>query len=89
MKLLGVYQISFGKFFFDPLYRFFIVLPLELFAKFCAWFDNTFIDGVVDLFGAIPKWFGAALRPLQGGLIQFYALAMILGVLIFLGILLL
>jgi NADH-quinone oxidoreductase subunit L len=89
MKLLGLYQLSCGKFFFDPLYNLFIVWPLELFANVCAWFDNGFIDGSVDLVGLLPKWLGAALRPLQGGLIQFYALAMILGVLIILGVLLL
>lgn len=89
MKLLGLYQLSFGKFFFDPLYNIFIVWPLELFARACAWFDNGFVDGLVNLVGWLPRWLGAALRPLQGGLIQFYALAMILGILIFLGVLLL
>ncbi|MCC6123733.1 MAG: NADH-quinone oxidoreductase subunit L [Pirellulales bacterium] len=89
MKRLGLYQLSFGKLFFDPLYRLFVVRPLELFAQACAWFDNRFIDGSVNLVGILPKLLGAALRPLQGGLIQFYALAMILGVLIFLGVLLL
>jgi NADH-quinone oxidoreductase subunit L len=89
MKLLGLYQLSFGKLFFDPLYRLFVVVPLELFAQACAWFDDRFIDGAVNLVGFLPRLLGAALRPLQGGLIQFYALAMILGILIFLGVLLL
>jgi NADH-quinone oxidoreductase subunit L len=89
MKLTGLYQLSFGKFFFDPLDNYFIVWPLEIFSNMCAWFDNWFIDGTVNLVGRLPKWFGAALRPLQGGLIQFYALAMILGILIILGVLLL
>jgi NADH-quinone oxidoreductase subunit L len=89
MKVVGAYQISAGKFFFDPLYNFFVVWPLELFATACAWFDNGFIDGAVNSIGRLPKWFGASLRPLQGGLIQFYALAMIFGILIFLGVLLL
>jgi NADH-quinone oxidoreductase subunit L len=89
MKVVGAYQISAGKFFFDPLYNFFIVWPLELFARACAWFDNGLIDGAVNFVGRLPKWFGASLRPLQGGLIQFYALAMIFGILIFLGVLLL
>jgi hypothetical protein len=31
----------------------------------------------------------SALRPVQGGLVQFYALAMVLGVLVLIGILLL
>jgi NADH-quinone oxidoreductase subunit L len=89
MKLFGIYQLSFGKLFFDPLYYYFIVWPLELFARLCAWFDDVLIDGLVNTVGLLPKGLGAILRPLQGGLIQFYALAMILGVLIFLGALLL
>ena len=89
MKAIGLYQLSFGKLFFDPLYDWLIVMPLDMFARICGWFDNHGIDGVVDAIGQIPRWLGAVLRPSQGGLIPFYALAMVLGVLIFLGALLL
>jgi NADH-quinone oxidoreductase subunit L len=89
MKLLGLYQLSFRKFYFDELYWWFIVRPLELLAVACAWFDRLFIDGSVNAVGSLPKWLGAAMRPLQGGLVQFYALAMILGILILLGAILL
>jgi NADH-quinone oxidoreductase subunit L len=53
-----------------------------------AWFDSTIIDGLVDSIGSAPKRFGATLRPLQNGLVQFYALAMMLGLLILMGALL-
>jgi NADH-quinone oxidoreductase subunit L len=89
MKALGLYQLSYGKMFFDPLYSLFVVHPLKILAILCAWFDNRFIDGLVNLIGSLPKWFADSLRPLQGGLIQFYALAMILGLTILLGLLLL
>ena len=46
------------------------------------------IDGLVNLIGAVPAVFGAMLRPLQGGLVQFYALAMVLGLLALIGALL-
>jgi NADH-quinone oxidoreductase subunit L len=82
LDLVGLYRLSYGKFFFDPLYFALIVWPLEMFARFCAWFDRNAIDFLVDFIGYLPKLIGALLRPLQGGLIQFYALAMILGVLV-------
>jgi NADH-quinone oxidoreductase subunit L len=89
MKFVGAYQLSFGKFFFDPLYRVFLVLPLELLAKLLAWFDNRVLDGGINLLGDVPKGLGASLRPIQGGLLQFYALAMIFALLILMGALLL
>jgi hypothetical protein len=47
------------------------------------------VDALVDAVGAVPRAIGATLRPLQGGLVQFYAVLMILGVLALLGALLL
>jgi NADH-quinone oxidoreductase subunit L len=32
----------------------------------------------------VPRFFGFLLRPIQNGLVQFYALAMVLGVAVFL-----
>ena len=37
----------------------------------------------------MPLWIGAALRRVQLGLVQFYALAMVLGILVLIGTLLL
>lgn len=52
------------------------------------WFDRNIIDYLVDIVGFLPKLLGSILRPLQGGLIQFYALVMILGVLVLMIVLL-
>ena len=38
------------------------------------------VDGLVDLVGQVPYMAGQLFRPLQNGLVQFYALLMILGV---------
>jgi NADH-quinone oxidoreductase subunit L len=81
MSAVGLYGLSRGKFFFDPIYRLLVVLPLEGFARFCAWTDRYVIDGLVNSVGRLPLALGASLRPLQGGLVQFYALAMVLGLL--------
>jgi NADH-quinone oxidoreductase subunit L len=82
---LGLYALSHGKFFIDEIYLALIVRPLEALADLLATGDHYFIDGIVNAFGAFPRALGAILRPFQGGLVQFYALMMALGVLALVG----
>ena len=89
LDIFGLYSLSFGKFFFDPIYALFVVRPMLGFARLAALFDHYVIDDLVDLCGKAPRWLGAALRPTQNGMTQFYALAMMLGLLVMLGALLL
>ncbi len=88
LDFFSLYRLSFGKFFFDPLYYALVVWPLLILARFCAWFDGQVIDRLVDFCGFVPRWIGSSLRPLQGGLIQFYALTMVFGVLVLMILLL-
>lgn len=88
MDIFGLYSLSYGKFFIDPIYSLLIVQPLLGLARLAAWFDRHVIDAVVDLCGRMPSMLGAALRPVQGGVVQFYALVMALGLLALLGALL-
>jgi NADH-quinone oxidoreductase subunit L len=88
MNVFGLYSLSYGKFFFDPIYTLVVVWPMLGLARLAAWFDRCVIDGLVDLCGAAPKTLGEALRPIQGGWIQSYALAMVIGLLVLLGALL-
>jgi NADH-quinone oxidoreductase subunit L len=88
MNIFGLYSLSYGKFFFDPIYSLLIVQPLLATARLAAWFDRHVIDAAVDFVGRLPSILGAVLRPAQGGVLQFYALAMALGLLALLGILL-
>ncbi len=74
------YELSRNRFYLDELYDIFIVKPLSGFAQFCRVFDAYVVDGLVDLCGQLPRGLAAILRPLQNGLVQFYALLMILGV---------
>jgi NADH-quinone oxidoreductase subunit L len=87
--MTGLYALSRGKFFFDEIYGVLVVRPLEMLARTLAWIDNRVIDTLVDLMGDVPRLLGASLRPLHGGLVQFYALVMVLGLLLLLGALLL
>jgi NADH-quinone oxidoreductase subunit L len=79
-----LYQASLNKFFFDELYQALFVKPLDGLAEFCRVFDFYVIDKIVDIVGMIPRLFGVLFRPVQNGLVQFYALAMILGLTVFL-----
>ena len=81
-SFLTPYRLSANKFYFDEIYAALVVWPLRIVAGGCAWFDRWVIDGLVDLTGAIPPAVGYVMRGLQVGLVQFYALAMVLGMLV-------
>jgi NADH-quinone oxidoreductase subunit L len=79
----GLYQLSLNKFHFDELYDTFILGPLRGVTLFARIFDQYVVDGLVDLIGHVPRLFGVLLRPVQNGLVQFYALAMVLSLTVF------
>jgi len=79
------YRLSKGKFYFDEIYNALIVRPLSAVAQTFYWIDQYLIDGLVNLCGRIPPAVGRLLRSLQMGLVQFYALAMVLGLLVLLA----
>ncbi|WP_197443147.1 NADH-quinone oxidoreductase subunit L [Lignipirellula cremea] len=76
------YKLSVGKFFFDQLYYFTLVWPLKVLAQLLYLIDDWVIDGLVNSIAKIPPAVGSLLRGMQMGLVQFYAVAMILGVLV-------
>jgi NADH-quinone oxidoreductase subunit L len=80
----NLYQVSLNKFYIDELYNLFIVRPLHGFTIFARVFDQYVVDGLVDLLAQIPRLLGILFRPIQNGLVQFYALAMVLGLTVFL-----
>ena len=59
-----------------------VVRPLEILSSFAAIFDSVIIDGTVDTIGRIPPSLAGVVRRLQSGLIQRYALAGVMGVLL-------
>jgi proton-translocating NADH-quinone oxidoreductase chain L len=80
----GLYQLSLNKFYIDELYEAFILTPLAGFTTFIRIFDLYVLDSLVDLTGQLFRWLGFRFRPVQNGLVQFYALAMVLGLTVFL-----
>jgi NADH:ubiquinone oxidoreductase subunit 5 (subunit L)/multisubunit Na+/H+ antiporter MnhA subunit len=83
-----LYELSYGKLFFDQIYAALIVWPLRVLAALSAWVDRLLIDGLVNLAGRIPPALGSGLRLLQPGLVQYYALAMALGTIVLVATLL-
>jgi NADH-quinone oxidoreductase subunit L len=79
---LTPYRLSRDKFYFDEIYNALIVWPLRMVASASYWIDRWVVDGLVDLTGRVPPAIGYVMRGLQMGLLQFYALAMVLGMLI-------
>ncbi|MEX2139750.1 MAG: NADH-quinone oxidoreductase subunit L [Pirellulales bacterium] len=74
-----LYRLSRGKFFFDELYNVILVWPLRVIAVLSYVVDRFFVDGLVNLCGKLPAVAGYLLRSLQNGMVQWYALAMVLG----------
>jgi proton-translocating NADH-quinone oxidoreductase chain L len=74
-----VYEFSRNKFYFDELFELLIVKPMTIFAHVCRIVDAYLLDGLVDLLGQAPVLLGFLVRPVQNGLVQFYALLMALG----------
>jgi NADH-quinone oxidoreductase subunit L len=81
-NFVSPYRLSAGKFYFDELYDFALVRPLRSLARLFAWLDRRVVDGIVNAIGLVPVALGNILRSLQMGLVPFYALSMVLGVLL-------
>ena len=81
-RLLSPYQLSQNRFYLDEVYYAFFVRPLQWLGDAFYAFDRWIVDGLVDFIGRIPPAVGSVMRTLQMGLVQFYAVAMVLGILI-------
>ncbi len=84
-SLAGVYRLSREKLYVDEVYDGVVVKPAETLATAGRQFDY-FLDALARLVSFVPRFLGAALRPLQNGLVQFYALGMVLGLAVFLTV---
>lgn len=76
------YRLSRDKFYFDEIYDALLTRPLRAAASAANAVDRWVIDGAVNLLGRLPVVLGGMMRSLQMGLIPFYALAMVLSLLI-------
>jgi len=81
--LSSVFTLSRNKVYVDEVYDAAIVKPAGVLAFLAKAFDG-FLDALSRLFATIPRFVGLWARPIQNGLVQFYALSMALGLAVFL-----
>jgi NADH-quinone oxidoreductase subunit L len=82
-------DLSRNKFYLDEIYQSLFVWPLRGLASLSRFLDWGVIDGLmVGGVGKLPALAGRLPRPIQNGLVQFYALAMTLGLAVLLWVLL-
>jgi len=86
-KFLSLHNTLTNKWYFDEVYQALIVEPTKSFSVF-LWkaIDVLFIDRIVLGFGKISMWGGQVARSLQTGSLQVYALFLVLGVCMALGV---
>ena len=80
-----LYTLSRDKLYVDEVYAALVVRPAEGLATAGRQID-WLVAGVARLVASGPRFAGALLRPLQNGLVQFYALGMVLGLAVFLTV---
>jgi NADH-quinone oxidoreductase subunit L len=81
----GFGRILSKKYYFDEIYKTLIQKPIEWLSNFAHDFiDRKFIDGIVNISGRGVTVCGNYLRRVQTGNVEFYLLAMVVGVIAFL-----
>jgi NADH-quinone oxidoreductase subunit L len=73
-----VVALSRNKLYVDEVYEAALVKPMTGLAVAAGYFDR-FLDGLGRLVASVPWFLGGLVRPVQNGLVQFYALSMALG----------
>jgi len=68
------------KWYVDEFYDFLICKPLWVLGFVFYWFDQLLVDGLVNLFGWLPRFVGSLVRPTQSGVLHGYAAGMAGGV---------
>ncbi|MCC5823775.1 MAG: NADH-quinone oxidoreductase subunit L [Phycisphaerales bacterium] len=77
------------KWYVDEFYHAVFRMPLVIVSHLSHWFDKLVIDGLVNLFGLLPRVLGGLIRPSQSGALQGYAAGMIGGAAVLLLVVLL
>lgn len=86
----SLYGLWKDKYNFDEAYEGYVSKPLvRLSERVLAVFDMKFVDGIVNAVGGVTRFFGSVIRYIQTGVVGNYALLLVIGVVIVLGILIL
>lgn len=73
-----------NKWYVDEIYWAILVTPLRVASHILHWIDKLLVDGIVNLFGILPRVFAWVIRPSQSGVLQGYAVSMAGGIAILL-----
>ncbi|MDF1870165.1 MAG: NADH-quinone oxidoreductase subunit L [Phycisphaerales bacterium] len=73
-----------NKWYVDEIYWAILVTPLRVASHIFHWIDKLLVDGIVNLFGILPRVFAWVIRPSQSGVLQGYAVSMAGGIAILL-----
>lgn len=80
-RFSGVRMLLANKYYIDELYNAVIIAPIHWIARNILWkfVDVGIIDGTVNLVGGVARWLGGALRLTQNGVIENYAVGIVVG----------
>ncbi|HYM21405.1 MAG TPA: NADH-quinone oxidoreductase subunit L [Candidatus Kapabacteria bacterium] len=86
-KIGGFYKLAFNKFFIDEIYNTLIVRPIYSFSNGFLYkiVDVKIIDGIVNGAGALSAWFSSVARRIQTGIVQNYAVMIVVGIVVLIG----
>jgi NAD(P)H-quinone oxidoreductase subunit 5 len=76
-KVMPLYKFSQNKWYFDDIYEEIFVKGNRVLATRILFFDQYFIDGIVNLTGVVVFFTGEGLRYIETGRIQFYGLTIL------------
>jgi NADH-quinone oxidoreductase subunit L len=82
----GLWKLWNAKYRLDEIYNAVFVRPLRQLGDLCFGVDRNGIDGAVWLVSAVPRGLAFALRFMQQGALQGYALSMVFGLLLLLAL---
>jgi NADH-quinone oxidoreductase subunit L len=85
-RFSALHRVLTNKWYVDELYQAVLVRPIVAFSR-ALWrgFDAGLIDGIVNGFGRVSLWTGQAVRTIQTGSLQTYAIMALLGLLMTVG----
>jgi NADH-quinone oxidoreductase subunit L len=80
-QLSGVRTLLANKYYIDELYDAVIIQPIHWISRIVLWkfVDAGIVDGTVNAVGGLARWLGGALRLTQNGVIENYAVGVVLG----------
>jgi len=80
-KLPVLTNLSYHKYYVDEIYNALITKPLDKISEFFKDIvDNKLIDGIVNASGKVTEWLSGLMRFVQTGNVDFYLLAMVIGI---------